>query len=176
MRITNISVCRSAFYVWSSGFFCSLSDGLELSTKIPTQAFLQDCHFWTFKNFFQSIKVVGKLLLLRMLHAITLLVECYVMFEFVFLKIMYILYFASRAANKLKPITAMTEIFRFFNSGYAHDRNISILRRRAFLRTENTLIKPNYASVRQSRDSLHRDTDNVTKKVAAAPCSETVRS
>jgi len=25
------------------------------------------------------------------------------------------------------------EIFRFFNSGYAHDRNISIFRRRAFL-------------------------------------------
>jgi len=57
-----------------------------------------------------------------------------------------------------------SEIFRFFNSRYAHDRNISIFRRRAFLRTENTLIKPNYASVRQSRDSLHRDTHNVTKK------------
>ena len=56
------------------------------------------------------------------------------------------------------------EIFRFFNSGYAHDRNISIFRRRAFFRTENTLIKPNYASVRQSRDSLHRDTHNMTKK------------
>ena len=36
-----------------------------------------------------------------------------------------------------------SEIFRFFNSGYTHDRNISIFRRRAFLRTENTLIKPN---------------------------------
>ena len=35
-----------------------------------------------------------------------------------------------------------SEIFRFFNSGYAHDRNISFFRRRAFLRTENTLIKP----------------------------------
>jgi len=66
-----------------------------------------------------------------------------------------------------------SEIFRFFNSGYAHDKNIWIFRRRAFLRTENTLIKPNYASVRQSRDSLHLDTHNVTKKVAAAPCSET---
>ena len=66
------------------------------------------------------------------------------------------------------------EIFRFFNSGYAHDRNISIFRRRAFLnRTGNTLIKPNYASVRQSRDSLHRDRHNVTKKVVVAPCSET---
>jgi len=30
-----------------------------------------------------------------------------------------------------------------------------------------------YASVRQSRDSLHRGTHKVTKKVAAAPCSET---
>ena len=65
------------------------------------------------------------------------------------------------------------EIFRFFKSGYAHDRNISIFRRRASRVTRNTLIKPNYASVRQSRDSLHRDTHNVTKKVAAAPCSET---
>ena len=42
------------------------------------------------------------------------------------------------------------EIFRFFNSGYAHDRNISIFRCRAFLRTGNTLIKLNYASVTQS--------------------------
>ena len=57
-----------------------------------------------------------------------------------------------------------SEIFRFFDSGYAHDRNISNFRRRAFFRTGNTLIKPNYASVRQSRDSLHRDTHNVTKK------------
>ena len=56
------------------------------------------------------------------------------------------------------------EIFRFFNSGYANDRNISIFRRRAFLRTENTLIKPNYASVRQSRDSLHRAPHTLTKK------------
>jgi len=39
--------------------------------------------------------------------------------------------------------------------------------------TGNTLIKPNYASVRQSRDSLHRAMHNMTKKVAAAPCSET---
>ena len=38
----------------------------------------------------------------------------------------------------------------------------------------NTLIKANYASVRQSRDSLHRDRHNCPeKKVAAAPCSET---
>ena len=41
----------------------------------------------------------------------------------------------------------------------------------------NTLIKSNYASVRQSRDSLHRDRHNgpgkKSKKVAAAPCSET---
>jgi len=66
-----------------------------------------------------------------------------------------------------------SQIFMFFNSGYAHDRNISIFRRRASRVTGNTLIKPKYASVRQSRDSLHRDTHKVTKKVAAAPCSET---
>jgi len=57
-----------------------------------------------------------------------------------------------------------SEICRFFNSGYAHDRNISICRRRAFLRTGNTLLKPHYASVRQSRDSLHRDRHKVAKK------------
>ena len=66
-----------------------------------------------------------------------------------------------------------SEIFRFFNSGYAHDRNISVFRRRASTVTGNTLMKPNYASVRQWRDSLHRATHNMTKKVAAAPCSET---
>jgi len=65
------------------------------------------------------------------------------------------------------------EIFRFFNSGYALDRNISIFGHRPSNATENTLIKPNYASVRQSRDSLHRDRHNITKKVAVAPCSET---
>jgi len=65
------------------------------------------------------------------------------------------------------------EIFRFLKSGYAHHRNISIFRRRASRVTGNTLIKPDYASVRQSRDLLHRDKHNVTKKVAAAPCSET---
>ena len=64
-------------------------------------------------------------------------------------------------------------IFMFFNSGYAHDRNISIFRQRASRVTGNTLIKPKYASVRHSWDSLHRDRHNVTKKVAAAPCSET---
>ena len=68
---------------------------------------------------------------------------------------------------------SIREIFRFFNSGYAHDRNISIFRRRASTVTGNTLIKPKYASVRQSSGSVHRDRDNVTKKVAAAPCSET---
>ena len=47
-------------------------------------------------------------------------------------------------------------VFMFFNSGYAHDRNISIFRRRALRVTGNTLIKPKYASVRQSKDSLHR--------------------
>jgi len=68
---------------------------------------------------------------------------------------------------------AKSQIFMFFNSGYAHDRNISIFRRRASRVTGNTLIKPKYAFVWQSRDSLHRDTHKVTKKVAAAPCSET---
>jgi len=61
-------------------------------------------------------------------------------------------------------IGSKREIFRFFNSGYAHDRNIAIFRRRAFIRTGNTVIKPNYASVRQSRDSLHRATHTMTKK------------
>jgi len=70
-------------------------------------------------------------------------------------------------------VWSKSEIFRFFNSGYAHDRNISIVRRRASTVTGNTLIKPNYASVRQSRDSLHRAIHNMTKKVAAAPCCET---
>ena len=43
-----------------------------------------------------------------------------------------------------------SQIFMFFKSGYAHDRNISIFRRRASTVTGNTLIKPDYASVRQS--------------------------
>jgi len=49
-----------------------------------------------------------------------------------------------------------SKIFRFFNSGYAHDKNISV--------TGNTLMKPNYASVRQSRDSLHCAIHSMTKK------------
>ena len=57
-----------------------------------------------------------------------------------------------------------SEIFRFFNSGYAHHRNISIFRHRASTVTDNTLIKSNYATVRQSRDSLHRGMHKVTKK------------
>ena len=61
-------------------------------------------------------------------------------------------------------IGSKCEIFRFFNSGYAYDRKISIFRRRASTVTGNTLIKPVYASMRQSRDSLHRDRHNVTKK------------
>ena len=56
-----------------------------------------------------------------------------------------------------------SQVFRFFKSGYAHDGNISIFRRRASRVTGNTLIKPDYASVRQSRDLLHRDMHNVTK-------------
>ena len=64
-------------------------------------------------------------------------------------------------------------ILRFFNSGYAHNRKMYVFRRWASTVTGNTLIEPKYASVRQSRDSLHRGTHKVTKKVAAAPCSET---
>jgi len=57
-----------------------------------------------------------------------------------------------------------SQIFMFFNSGYAHDRNISIFGRLATRVTGNTLIKPDYASVRQSTDSLHLVTHKVTKK------------
>jgi len=56
------------------------------------------------------------------------------------------------------------EIFRFFNSGYAHDGTMSNFRHRAFLRTGNTLIKPSCTSASQSRDSLDRDRHNVAKK------------
>jgi len=66
-----------------------------------------------------------------------------------------------------------SQIFMFCNSSYAHNRNISIFRHRASRVTGNTLIEPNYASVRQSTDSLHRGMHKVTKKVDAAPCSET---
>jgi len=40
-----------------------------------------------------------------------------------------------------------SEVFMFFHSGYAHDGNISIFRRRASTVTGNTLIEPNYAIV-----------------------------
>jgi len=55
-----------------------------------------------------------------------------------------------------------SEIFRFFNSGYAHDRIYFLDVRHSF--GQKTLIKPNYASVRQSRDSLHRGKHTMTKK------------
>jgi len=61
-----------------------------------------------------------------------------------------------------------SEILRFFNSGYAHDRNICIFRRRASRVTGNTLIKPNNGSVRQSRDSLHRDMHTMKKRRGGA--------
>ena len=57
-----------------------------------------------------------------------------------------------------------SQIFRFFNSGYANDGNILIFRRRASRVTVNTLINSNYVSVRQSRDSLHRDRHNGPEK------------
>ena len=69
-------------------------------------------------------------------------------------------------------MVSKSQIFMFFNSGYAHDRNISIFRRRASRVTGNTFIKPDHASVMQSTDSLHRGMQS-DKKVAAAPCSET---
>jgi len=61
-----------------------------------------------------------------------------------------------------------SEIFRFFNSDYAHDRNISIFRCRASTVTGNTLIKPNYGSVRHSRNSLHRDRHTLKKSRGGA--------
>jgi len=61
-------------------------------------------------------------------------------------------------------MASKSEIFRFFNSGFAHDRNVLFFRRRSSRVTGNTLIKPNYASVRQSRDSLHRDRHNMAQK------------
>jgi len=56
-----------------------------------------------------------------------------------------------------------SEILRFFNSDYAHDRNISIFRRRA-----SRVIKPNYGSVRQPRDSLHRGRHTMKKSRGGA--------
>jgi len=61
-----------------------------------------------------------------------------------------------------------SEIFRFFSSGYAHDRNVAIFRRRASTVTENTLILPIYGGVRQSRDSLHRDRHTLIKSRGGA--------
>jgi len=61
-------------------------------------------------------------------------------------------------------MVSKSEICMFFNSGYVHDRNISIFRRHASTVTGNTLNEPNYGSVRQSRDSLHRDRHKRTKK------------
>jgi len=57
-----------------------------------------------------------------------------------------------------------SEILRFLNSGYAHNRKMYVFRRWASIVTGNTLIVPKYASVRQSRDSLHCGTHKVTKK------------
>ena len=42
-----------------------------------------------------------------------------------------------------------SEILRFFNSGYAHDRNILICRRRASRVTGNTLMKPKCEAVKR---------------------------
>jgi len=69
-------------------------------------------------------------------------------------------------------VGSKSQIFMFFNSGYAHDGNMSIFRRRASTVTGNTLIMPNYCSVRQSRNSLHRDR-HTQKKSRGAQCSQT---
>ena len=62
-------------------------------------------------------------------------------------------------------VVEVKKILRFFSSGYAHDRNVAIFRRRAStVVTGNTLILPIYGSVRQSRDSLHRDRHTLIKK------------
>jgi len=74
-----------------------------------------------------------------------------------------------------RRIRSKCENFRFFNSVYAHVRNFAMFWHRALFHTGNTLIKPNCASVRQSRDSLHRAPHTLTKKVAAAACSETAK-
>jgi len=71
-----------------------------------------------------------------------------------------------------------SQIFRLFNSGYVDDGNILNFTRRTLRVTVITLIRANYASVRQSRASLHRDRHNgpekeVQKSRAAPPCSET---
>jgi len=57
-----------------------------------------------------------------------------------------------------------SQILRFFNSGYAHDRNVATFRRQASTVTGNTLILPIYGGVRHSRDSLHRDRHTLKKK------------
>jgi len=57
------------------------------------------------------------------------------------------------------------QVFQFWVRRYAHDGNIVIFRRRASRVTVNTLIKSYYASVRQSRDSLHRDRHSGPEKV-----------
>jgi len=61
-------------------------------------------------------------------------------------------------------MVSKSQILRFFNSGYTHDRNVAIFRRRASTVTGNTLILPICGSVRQSRDSLHRDRHTLIKK------------
>jgi len=93
-------------------------------------------------------------------------VACAVTAETIFFEIVKCISDVDMPARGL--MGSKSEIFRFFNSGYAHDRNVSFFRRRAFLRTGNTLIKPNYASVRQSRNSLHRETQRDKKSRGGA--------
>jgi len=72
----------------------------------------------------------------------------------------------SFSASKLKKLLARV---RKLSSPYCCSACLCVcvcvcVWRWAFLRTGNTLIKANCASVRQSRDSLDRDRHNVTKK------------
>ena len=61
-----------------------------------------------------------------------------------------------------------SQILRFFNSGYAHDRNVCYNFSTSGIDSNWEDVNfADYAGVRQSRDSLHRAIHN------AAPCSET---
>ena len=60
--------------------------------------------------------------------------------------------------------TPTIEIFRFLDVEHRHSAA-----------TENTTIKPNYASVRQSRYALHRGTHKLTKQESPAVADKPAR-
>ena len=72
----------------------------------------------------------------------------------------------TRPISGAAPKQFLPDVKRKLCSKFGEDRSRTEL-------TMLTVIEPNSASVRQSRDSLHRDRHKRTKKVAAAPCSET---